>query len=113
MEKMKNQSEEEDEDEDNGGQSEDPADKAKEREEEREEVEQEALDYSYEPEHEQPRLEPIKSTASRRSKLQREKSYDLSPFDLDRMNTRDTFLWEARRRARSSTGSHASKKSSR
>ena len=74
MEKMKNQSEEEDEDEDNvGGQSEDPADKAKEREEEREEAEQEALDYSYEPEHEQPRLEPIKSTASRRSKLQKRK----------------------------------------
>ena len=118
-------------------QSEDSADKDKEHEEEREEAEQEAIDYSYEPEPEQPQLEPIKSTASRPAMAQRYKSYENSPFDLDRKsnrlggpspkylslynnntksnrltgtNTKESFRWEAARMRRSSKSSKGSER---
>lgn len=76
-------------------------DRAKEREEEREEEEQEAIDYSYRPEAEpqHPRLEPIKTTATAASKpdlYRSRKSYDNSPFDLDRTNTNTSFKYERR-----------------
>lgn len=104
----------ESEEEDGTVQSEDTVDKEKEHEEEREEQEQEAIDYSYEPENEQPRLQPIKTTRSKRSRpslsQMRTKSYESNPFDLDRTNTRESFRWEGRSaESRSRAGSVASK----
>lgn len=92
----------------------DPADKEKENEEEREEAEQEAFDYSYAQENQQPRFEEIKTTQSRqgRPSLNATRSYESNPFDLDRINTSDSFAWEARRNAsrRSSQASKTSRK---
>ncbi|KAK3056291.1 MFS siderochrome iron transporter 1 [Extremus antarcticus] len=92
----------------------DPADKEKENEEEREEAEQEAFDYSYAQENQQPRFEEIKTTQSRqgRPSLNATWSYESNPFDLDRINTSDSFAWEARRNAsrRSSQASKTSRK---
>ena len=85
-------------DEDITAPSEDTLDKEKEQEEEREEEEHAAVDYSYEPESEQPRLEPIRTRQSTRPSLARtrtNKSYDGNPFDLDRANTKESFRWEA------------------
>ncbi|KAK5167955.1 MFS siderochrome iron transporter 1 [Saxophila tyrrhenica] len=90
----------------------DPADKEKENEEEREEAEQEAFDYSYAEENE-PRFERIKTNRSQQSRpeLAKTKSYDRSPFDLDRTNTTDSFAYEARKKTsrRSSQASKASR----
>ena len=99
MKKMHEQSEDDDDAEDKSGEgSEDSVDNAKANEEEREEEEvQEALDESYKPEDQQPRMEPIKPTQSRRpSAMRRQTSYDNSPFDLDRTNTRTSFRYETR-----------------
>ena len=79
LKKMQGQADEDEASENENDQSEESADKAKEHEEEREEVEQEAIDYSYEPKDEQPRLEPIKSHSRPRPQaMQREKI--LRPF---------------------------------
>lgn len=75
----------------------DKADQEKERQEEREEEEQEAIDMSYEDEPEGGRFEQIKTNQSRKpDQLQQTKSYDNSPFDLDRVNTRESFKNERR-----------------
>ena len=88
------------------------ADRRKERQEEREEEEQQAIDYSYEPAGEQPQFEEIRTVRSRPGLSVRTKSYEANPFDLDRVNTRESFRWEARsNRTRSRTGSMASKTS--
>lgn len=112
MKKMHNQAEPDDSiEEETGAQAEDYADKAKELEEEREEEVQEAIDYSYRPEDEQPRLEPIKSSSGRRpSTMRRRTSYDDSPFDLDRINTNSSFRYE-RNPGRSRVASRSSKSS--
>lgn len=92
-------------------QSEHSIDKAKEHEEEREEQDHQAIDYSYEAEDDQPRLEPVKSTAGRGPTLARScKSYDNSPFDLDRTNTKDSFRWESGRPIGSRKSSRTSSK---
>lgn len=57
----------------------------------REEEEQEAIDYSYGVESSQPRFEKIKTTQSRPQGVRRGTSYDGNPFDLDRVNTRESF----------------------
>ncbi|GAB7361118.1 hypothetical protein MBLNU230_g1153t1 [Neophaeotheca triangularis] len=87
-------------------------DKEKERQEEAEE-EQEAIDYSYEDENpQQPgRFEQIKTTQSRNqnsNNLKRTQSYEANPFDLDRVNTRESF-----KRTPSGKRSRASSKASR
>ena len=111
MRKMQSGADDEESSEEEGTvSSEDAVDKEKERQEEREE-EQEAIDYSYEPESEQPRLEPIKSMASRPGLSRSQKSYDTSPFDLDRTNTNTSFRWERQRTTPSRRGSQASKTS--
>ena len=110
MKKMQAQVDEDGSEEESDNVSEDIADKDKERQEEREEEEQQVLDYSYEADEEQPRLEPIKSTASKASRpglLKRHTTYDMSPFDLDRSNTRESFRWEAINRSKQ--GSKASR----
>ena len=97
---MQNQTDDDDDEpaeEGSGTQSEDSADKAKEHEEEREEEIHEALDESYKPEEEQPRLEPIRTKSSKRpAALRRHTSYADSPFDLDRTNTKSSFRYERR-----------------
>lgn len=117
MKKMQSQTNEDDgnddessaEEEKSGTQSEDSADRAKEHEEEREEEVHEALDESYKPADEQPRLEPIRTKSSKRpAALRRVTSYDDSPFDLDRTNTRESFRYE-RSRGNSRSASKSSK----
>ena len=74
--------------------SDEKAEEAKEREEEREEEEQEAIDYSYEAQPAGGRFETIK-TGQRRPSLAKERtSYEGNPFDLDRVNTRESFKGE-------------------
>lgn len=99
MKKMQNQTDEDDDDEsaegESGTQSEESADKEKEHEEEREEEIHEALDESYKSADEQPRIEPIRTKSAKRpGALRRTTSYDDSPFDLDRTNTRSSFRYE-------------------
>lgn len=100
LRKMQNQQQESEETdgEDAGTTSEDAADKAKENEEEREEAEQEAIDYSYAEEGEQSTFQRIRTNQSRQSRplATRTRSYEGNPFDLDRVNTRDSFAWEVR-----------------
>lgn len=77
----------------------DKADRNKERQEEREEEEQEAIDYSYEDQTaEGGRFQRIRTQQSNtgRPSLQKKQSYDQSPFDLDRVNTRESFANERR-----------------
>ena len=113
LKKMQNQAQEDDSSE--GGEEpkfEEPADRRKSGQEEREEEEQQAVDYSYEAESEQPRFEEIRTIPGRPAVTVRTKSYDANPFDLDRINTRESFKWEARSdRTRSRTGSMSSKRS--
>lgn len=119
LRKMQNQAQQDDTSEDGGhGQdekdetSEEAADRRKEREEEREEEEQQAFDYSYEPAGEQPQFEEIRTLPSRPAVTVRTKSYDGNPFDLDRVNTRESFRREARSdRTLSRTTSRTSKTS--
>lgn len=121
--KLQNQTQDDDSTEEEGVEEEDHVDKEKEHQEEREEAEQEAIDYSYGPESEQPQLEQIQTTQSRSSRpgrpslaMIRTKSYEANPFDMDRVNTRESFRWEARAaraRALSRTTSKASKTSRR
>ena len=86
------------------------------REQRREEVdreEQEAFDYSYEEEN-QPSggaFERIKINQSRPGAARRATSYQGNPYDLDRINTRDSFPGE--RRSGSRRQSRASSRSSR
>lgn len=88
------------------------ADERKKHQEEREDEEQQAIDYSYEPPSEQPQFEEIRTLPGRPAVTVRTKSYDGNPFDLDRVNTRESFRWEAlSNRSRSRTGSMASKTS--
>jgi hypothetical protein len=116
MKKMQAQTEDNDEssEDDPARSSEDPAEKEKEHEEEREEAEQEAIDYSYAEENQEPRFERIRTNRSRQSRpsLAATRSYDWSPFDLDRVNTRESFKWEAGRKVsrKSSQASKVSKK---
>merc|ERR1711939_1048305 len=77
----------------------DKADRNKERQEEREEEEQEAIDFSYEDQTaEGGRFQRIRTQQSNtgRPSLQKKQSYDQSPFDLDRVNTRESFANERR-----------------
>jgi len=69
-----------------------------EKEKEREEEEQEAIDYSYDAPRpdEQPRFEEIKTNQPRPQGARRRTSYDGNPFDLDRVNTRESFKGERR-----------------
>ncbi|KAK5132922.1 MFS siderochrome iron transporter 1 [Meristemomyces frigidus] len=77
----------------------------------REEEEQEAIDYSYA--HEEGivggRFEQIKTNQTRPANLSRRSSYEGNPFDLDRVNTRESF-----KRSNSKSGklSRASSKAS-
>jgi hypothetical protein len=74
-----------------------------EKERERQEEEQEAIDYIFEDEN-QPeggRFERIKSNQSWPAVLGRKRGYEGNPFDLDRVNTRESFRSERS----SSTGS--------
>ena len=97
LQKMQNQAQEDETTEEEGIQSEDAADKEKEYREEREEEEQEAIDYSYEPAEQQPQFERIRTMQSRPSvAMTRMKSYEGNPFDLDRINTKESFRWETR-----------------
>lgn len=94
--------------------SEDAVDKEKENEEEREEQEQEAFDYSYGDENDQSTFKRIRtnqSTRSRPSMSGRGRSYDGNPFDLDRINTRESFKYEARSNKLSREASRASRSS--
>lgn len=93
--------------------SEDIVDKAKEHEEEREEQEQEAIDYSYEDAAEQPGFARIRTNQSRPSISGRRKSYENNPFDLDRVNTRESFKYESRGSTKASNRSRASSTTSR
>ncbi|KAK5741322.1 MFS siderochrome iron transporter 1 [Elasticomyces elasticus] len=70
--------------------------KEKGAEREREEEEQEAIDYSYEEEHDPAggRFEKIKTNQPRPVLAKRATSYDANPFDLDRVNTRESFRSE-------------------
>ncbi|KAK6407813.1 hypothetical protein LTR81_017697 [Elasticomyces elasticus] len=72
--------------------------KEKDAEREREEEEQEAIDYSYEEEHDPAggRFEKIKTNQPRPVLAKRATSYDANPFDLDRVNTRESFRSEKR-----------------
>jgi len=71
-----------------------------EKEKEREEEEQEAIDYSYEAEQQQPQQQPqfeeIKTNQPRPQGARRGTSYDANPFDLDRVNTRESFKSEGK-----------------
>lgn len=66
----------------------------RERQEEREE--QEAFDYSYEDENqpEGSRFQRIKTNQSRPAGAKRRASYEANPFDLDHVNTRESFKRE-------------------
>ncbi|KAK4560392.1 MFS siderochrome iron transporter 1 [Recurvomyces mirabilis] len=93
---------------------EDKAEKEKEGQEEREDEEQEAIDYSYEPERTAQMgstFETIKTKQRRPSGPAHTRSYDYSPFDLDRINTRESFRNErgslSRTSSRRSTRSRA------
>jgi hypothetical protein len=85
----------------------------KEGQEEREEEEQEAIDYSYEQQRpvDGSRFEQIKTGQRRPSIGKRGTSYDGNPFDLDRVNTRESFRNE--RRSEESRVRRASRASSR
>ncbi|WPG99602.1 synaptic vesicle transporter [Acrodontium crateriforme] len=76
-----------------------------------EEEEQEAIDYSYEDEQErirqhqreQPHFEGIKTTTSRSAGARRPGGYESNPFDLDRVNTRESFKNDAGKLSRTSS----------
>ncbi|KAK0934373.1 MFS siderochrome iron transporter 1 [Friedmanniomyces endolithicus] len=72
--------------------------KDKEMDREREEEEQEAIDYSYEEENLPAggRFEKIKTNQPRPVLAKRGTSYEGNPFDLDRVNTRESFSSEKR-----------------
>jgi hypothetical protein len=74
-----------------GPEEDEKIDAEKKHAERRESIEQEALDYSYEDETRGEGFAPIRPTQSRPEALTRVKSYDANPFDLDRVNTRDSF----------------------
>lgn len=79
----------------------------------REEEEQEAIDYSYEPEEDREaggRFQKIRTSQSQRrpAGARRGTSYEGNPFDLDRVNTRESF-----KRKGSTAGSGLSRSSSR
>lgn len=74
-----------------------------------EEEEQTALDYSYEAEQDQPHFEEIKTKAHSThdgGRLSRTSTYEGNPFDIDRVNTRESFTPGHRSRA-SSRSHHA------
>lgn len=118
LKKMQKQSEEHDEKDESDNEtavassSEDRAEEEKEhKEEEREEEEQEAIDLSYEDEPAGGRFEQIKTHQRRPSAPAHTKSYEANPFDLDRVNTRESFKYE--RNSLSRTTSRNSKSLSR
>ncbi|EME88247.1 uncharacterized protein MYCFIDRAFT_159481 [Pseudocercospora fijiensis CIRAD86] len=78
------------------------------REEEEEEARRESIIESEIGEDDEPRFAPI--TASKSRTAQPETSYELSPFDLDRVNTRESFKRSA---SRSRANSRSSSKSRR
>lgn len=79
-----------------------PSEREEEKEREREEEEQEAFDYSYEGEDYQPRFEQIKTTASKPVGPRRGTSYEGNPYDIDRVNTRESFK-SSRRQSRANS----------
>lgn len=118
MKKMQDQTQEDDEDEADEKRSSDAEtevaaeERKKEREERREEEEQEAIDYSYEAEPNVAggRFEKIKTNTSRPAGAKRAASYDASPFDLDRVNTRESFTSQRRSKGGLSRASSRSSK---
>jgi hypothetical protein len=91
---------------------EDAADRRKQCQEEREEEQQQqqTTGYPYESASEQPHFEGIRQAPSRAATMTRMKSYEGNPFDLDRINTRESFRWEERsNRTLSHVGSMGSK----
>ncbi|KAK5110379.1 MFS siderochrome iron transporter 1 [Meristemomyces frigidus] len=96
-------------------QEEEKAEREKEGREEREEEEIEAIDYSYAPEraqtnrHSRGIFEEIKTQQQRPSGPAHAKSYEHNPFDLDRVNTRESFA--AERNSLSRTNSRATERS--
>lgn len=61
-------------------------------EEEEQNMEQDVADYSYEDESELPRFQKIKTGGTARPVMGRSRqSYESNPFDLDRVNTRESF----------------------
>lgn len=83
--------------------------------ERRESEEQEALDYSYEDQTRGESFAPIRATQSRPQGSERRASYDGNPFDLDRVNTRESFKSSgngklSRANSRASKASKASRK---
>ncbi|KAK3109417.1 hypothetical protein LTR53_017355 [Teratosphaeriaceae sp. CCFEE 6253] len=85
---------------------------------EREEEEREAIDYSYEEERHPDggAFEKIKTNQTRPALAKRATSYDGNPFDLDRVNTRESFVSERKKsleRANSGRLSRAASRASR
>lgn len=78
-------------------------------EEKEQEEEQMAADYSYEAEEDQPHFEEIKTTTKEpdRGHLSRTSTYDGNPFDIDRVNTRESFPEGQRSIRRSRASSRA------
>ena len=81
--------------------------------ERRDSAEGEAIDYSFEDETQGEGFAPIRPTQSRPEPTARKTSYEGNPFDLDRVNTRDSFKPSGNGRLSRSTSraSKASKKS--
>ncbi|OQO05106.1 hypothetical protein B0A48_08126 [Cryoendolithus antarcticus] len=75
--------------------------------------EQEAIDYSYEEENiaEGSGFKPIRATMSRPQAAARKRSYEGNPFDLDRVNTRESFRRQGGGGGLSRTSSRTSRKS--
>lgn len=83
-------------------------------EEEAEELVSDEAQARREAEDELPKLEEIRTNRTRRSSksgrgLQRTRTYDANPFDLDRINTKESFARIASSRTRSRGNSSASK----
>lgn len=113
--KMQNQADADDEsgeegdEKESGVDSDEAADDAKKHVEEKEEAE-DPIENSPSSVADRPRLEPIKSRSSGRpTTLRKYTSYDASPFDLDRTNTRTSFRYEARLQRTASSGNASGK----
>ncbi|KAF2768013.1 major facilitator superfamily transporter [Teratosphaeria nubilosa] len=85
------------------------------RQEREEEEEQEAFDYSYEQENEpgSGRFQRIRTNQSRPQGAERKTSYEHNPYDLDRINTRESFKGERKCTQAAQGSGRASRSSSR